>query len=101
MPLQVHGDDLMALAQSGKDRPEHLARPEPAVQQDHRPASSVRFEVEANAVDLGVLSSAGRTGGPIDGGHGAAPRVLDGGPTPVQTALSAGTHRRPGTYFTE
>jgi len=37
VPLQVDGDDLVTLGQRGKDRPEHLARPEPAVQQDQRP----------------------------------------------------------------
>jgi hypothetical protein len=29
--LQVESDDLVALGQQGQDRPEHLARPEPAV----------------------------------------------------------------------
>ena len=36
--LEVDRDDLVVLRQGREDRPEHLARPEPAVEQDHRPA---------------------------------------------------------------
>jgi hypothetical protein len=96
MPLQVHRDDLVVLGQRGQDRPEHLARPEPAVQQDHRPARAVRLEVEVDVVDIGVLSGALGVCCPIGGGHGAAPRVLAGVLLPVQTPLAPGTHRQPG-----
>ena len=58
VPLQVDGDDLVALGQRGQDRPEHLARPEPAVQQDQRPPGPVGLVVEVDAVDLGVLAGA-------------------------------------------
>jgi hypothetical protein len=44
--LQVDDDDLVAFGQRGKDRPEHLSGPEPAVQQDHRPPGPVGFEAE-------------------------------------------------------
>jgi hypothetical protein len=39
--LQVDGDDLVAFGQRGQDRSEHLAGPEPAVQQDQRPLPCV------------------------------------------------------------
>jgi hypothetical protein len=74
--LQIDGDDLVAFGQGGKDGPEHLARPEPAVQQDHRPPGPMGLEVEVEAVDLGVLAGAVRLGCPIAGRHGAAPHVL-------------------------
>jgi hypothetical protein len=73
--LEVDDDDLVALGQGGKGRPEHLARPEPAVQQDHRPPGPVGLEVEVDAVDLGVLAVAVRLSCPIAGRHGAAPHV--------------------------
>jgi hypothetical protein len=74
VPLQVDGDDLMARGQRGKDGPEHLARPEPAMQQDQRPSRSVRLEVEVDAIDLGILAGALGVGGPIGSRHGDAPR---------------------------
>ena len=45
-------------ASVGQDRPEHLARAEPAVQQDHRPPGAVDLVVEVDAVDVGVLAGA-------------------------------------------
>jgi hypothetical protein len=87
MPLQVDGDDLVAPGQRGQDRPEHLARPEPAVQQDQRPPGAVRLVVQVDAVDLGVLSGARCVRGPAGIGHGDAPRVVAHGLMPVQTLL--------------
>ena len=58
VPLEVDRDDLVALRQRGEDRPEHLARHEPAVQQDQRPPGPVGLVVEVDAVDLGVLAGA-------------------------------------------
>ena len=69
VPLQVGGDDLVVLGQRGQDRPEHLARPEPAVQQDQRPPGAVCLEVQVDAVDLRVLPGARSAGCPIGGGH--------------------------------
>jgi hypothetical protein len=74
--LQVDDDDLVALGQRRKDRFEHLARPEPAVQQDHRPPGPLDLEVEVDAVDLGVLAGTLGVGCPIAGRHGDAPPVL-------------------------
>jgi len=90
VPLQVDGDDLVPLRQPGKERPEHLARPEPAVQQDQRPPGPMRLEVEGDAVDLGVLAVALRVAGPI-GGHGlrqASERKVAPG-RPVSWTLAA------------
>jgi len=39
VPLQVDGVDLVARQQQRRDRREHLARPESAVQQDQRPTA--------------------------------------------------------------
>jgi hypothetical protein len=83
--LQVDGDDLVTLGQGGKDRPEHLAGPEPAVQQDHRPPGPAGPEVGVDAVDLGVLAAVLGVSCPIAGRHGAAPHVLAGGVVLVQT----------------
>ena len=58
--LEVGEDDLVVRRQDGQDRPEHLARAEPAVQQDQRPAGAVALVVEVDAVDVGVLAGAGR-----------------------------------------
>src|SRR2546430_959028 len=79
--------------QRGKDRPEHLARPEPAVQEDQRPTGPVRLEVQVDPIDLGVLSGARGVTCPIGGGHGVAPRVLARGVIPVQTPHPPETHR--------
>ena len=68
VPLEVDGDDLMALRQRGERRPEHLAGSEPTVQQDHGSPRSVGLVVEVDAVDLGVLADALRLGRPV-GGH--------------------------------
>ncbi len=75
--LEVDSDDLVALGELWKDRPEHLARPKAAVQQDHWAPSPVRFVVKLDAVDLGVLAGALGVGGPISL-HGCAPSVFDG-----------------------
>jgi hypothetical protein len=72
VPLQVDGYDLVTLRQLGKDRPEHLAGPEPAVQQNERPACPMSLEVELDPVDFGVLAGALRVGAPISC-HGDAP----------------------------
>ena len=67
VPLEVGPDDLMALGESGDDRLEHLARAEPAVDQDDRSPGPVGLVVEAESVDLRVLAgglriaSCGRT----------------------------------------
>ena len=58
VPLEVDRDDPVALGQRGEDRPEHLARAEPAVQQDQRPPGPVGLAVEIDAVDLGVCTRA-------------------------------------------
>jgi hypothetical protein len=94
VPLQVHGDDLVPLRQRGKDRPEHLTRPEPAVQEDHRPPGAVRLVVEVEAVDLGVVSGARRAGCPIGGRHGAAPHVVADSSDAGTDRAFPGTHRR-------
>ena len=73
--LHVGRDDLVALRKGRQDRPEHLARPEPAVQQDHRPPGPVRLVVQVDAVDLGILAGACRLGSPI-GAHGDSPSVF-------------------------
>src|ERR1700737_4730713 len=72
MSLQVDGDDLVVLREHGKNRSEHLARPKPTVQQDQRAPSPMRFVIELDAVDLGVLAGALRVGRPI-GLHCCAP----------------------------
>ena len=56
--LEVDRDDLVVRGEGGQDRPEHLARAEPAVEQDQRPAAAVRLVVEVDAVDVGVLAGA-------------------------------------------
>ena len=90
--LQVDGDDLVALRERGKNRPEHLARPEPAVQQDQRPPGPDRLVVEIDAVDLGVLAGALGLGRPIGGGHDAllSCSLVAG---LIKTPRSAWTHR--------
>jgi len=52
--LQVDRDHPAALGQHRQDRGVHLARAEPAVQQDERPARAVLFVVQGYAVDVGV-----------------------------------------------
>jgi hypothetical protein len=39
--LEVDDQDLVALGQGGQDPPDHLARPQAAVQQGHRPPGPV------------------------------------------------------------
>jgi hypothetical protein len=70
VPLQVNGNDLVALRQSGTNRPEHLTRSQSAMQQDQRPSGPHGFVIEIEAVDLGVLAGASNVGCPIGGGHG-------------------------------
>src|SRR5882672_740586 len=72
--LQVDGDDMVALCEQRQDGPEHLARPESAMQQDERPPAPMSLVIEVDAVDLGVLAGALRLCGPI-AGHGHAPCV--------------------------
>ena len=62
-------------ANVGQDRSEHLARAEPAVQQDHRPPAPVGLVVEVEAIDIGVLAGACGLGFP-GGGHGCPPRFI-------------------------
>src|SRR5207248_10953608 len=70
--LEVDRDDLVALGEYWKNRPEHLARPKPPVQQDQRAPGPVGFVVEVDAVDLGVLAGALHVSRPV-GLHGGAP----------------------------
>ena len=56
--LQVDRDHLVVRGERRQHRPEHLARPEPAVEQDQRPAGAVGLVVEVDAVDVGVLPGA-------------------------------------------
>ena len=72
MPLQVDGDHLVALGERRQDRPEHLAGPEPAVEQDQGPPRAMRLVVEADPIDVGIPPGAFGLGGPF-GGHGSAP----------------------------
>ena len=67
VPLKVDRDDPMALGQGGEDRLEHLARAEPAVQQDQRPPGAVALVVQANAVDVGVCAGLLHYGWPVLG----------------------------------
>jgi len=76
MALQVDGDDLVALGECRKDRTEHLAGTEPAMQQDQRPPGTNRFDIEIDAIDFGVLAGAFGVGRPIGRGHDAAPLLL-------------------------
>src|SRR2546426_12654577 len=77
MSLQVGGNDLVALRQLGQHGPEHLARHEPAVEEDQRPPGTMRLVVEIEAVDLGVLAGGLGVSRGI-GGHGQAPyRALE------------------------
>ena len=68
VPLEVDRDDLVALRQRGEYRPEHLARHQPAVQQDHWSPGPMGLVVEVDAVDFGVLADACGLGRPV-GGH--------------------------------
>src|SRR5205809_466704 len=77
MSLQVDGDDLVALCEHWQNRPEHLARSKPTVQQDQRASGPVGLVVEVDAVDLGVLAAALDGGSPI-GLHACTPCLLNG-----------------------
>ena len=77
VPLEVDRDDLVALGQRREDRPEHLARAEPAVEQDQRPPGPVGLVVEVDAVDLGVSAGPVRIGRPVRG-HPSSPRINAG-----------------------
>ena len=67
--LEIDRDDLVVRGEGGQGRPEHLAREEPAVEQDHRPAAAVHLVVEVDAVDVGVLAGAPGFGRPFRRGH--------------------------------
>ena len=56
--LEIGDDDLVARREGRQQRPEHLARPEPAVEEDERPPGAVGLVVEVDAVDVGVLAGA-------------------------------------------
>jgi hypothetical protein len=56
VPLEVGRDDLVALGEGGDDRFEHLARAEPAVEQDDWWPGPVGLVVELDAIDVGVLA---------------------------------------------
>ena len=74
MALQVDCDDLVPLRELRQNRRVHIARPESAVQENHRPPGAVRLVVEIETVELGVLPGALRISCPI-GGHVQAPNV--------------------------
>src|SRR5947208_14070969 len=63
MSLQVDGDDLVALCEHWQNRPEHLARSKPTVQQDQRASGPDGLVVEVVAVYFGVLDA------DLDGSH--------------------------------
>jgi hypothetical protein len=62
--LEIDDDRLAALGERRQDRPECLARSEPAMEQDERPTGAVRLIVKIDAVHLGVLAVPGRRVGP-------------------------------------
>ena len=82
--LQVGEDDLVACGERLQRRPEHLAGPEPAVEQDDRAAGAVSLEVEVDPVEVGVFAGAAGSGGQIGRGHRADPplRQRSGYPSP-------------------
>src|SRR5205823_11569082 len=93
MSLQVGDDDLVALREQRKDRPEHLARAESTVQQDERPPAPVDLVVEVDAVDLRVLARALRLCGPITG-HGSCSLDERSGKVPaIETPAASRNHR--------
>ena len=50
--LEVDDEDLVVVGQRRNDRPEHLAREEASVQQDHRVSCPVRLVVQLDGVDV-------------------------------------------------
>src|SRR2546430_2522192 len=76
MPLEVGGDDLVALRQQRQHRREGLARHKATVQQDQRASYPMTFVVELEAVDLRVLAGALHLGDRIRL-HLCAPCVLN------------------------
>ena len=57
------------------DRTEHLARREPAMHQDQRPAGPVGLVVKVKPVDIGVFAGAHGLTGPVECRHCGPPRV--------------------------
>src|SRR5437764_12178373 len=72
--LQVDGDHLMALRELRKNGPEHFARPQSAVQEDHRTSSAMSLVIEVEAVNLRVLAGPLNSGSPI-GLHARSPFI--------------------------
>jgi hypothetical protein len=56
VPLQADRDDLVTFGERGMNRPKHLTRSQPAVQQDQRTPFPDRLAIEIDAVDVGVLA---------------------------------------------
>ena len=77
VPLEVDRDDLVALGQHREDRPEHLTRAEPPVEQDQRPPDTVGLVVKVDAVDLGVSVGPVLIGRPVRG-HPSSSWVVAG-----------------------
>ena len=73
--LEVGEDDAVSGGELVGHRPEHLARPESAVEQHQRPAAAVDLVVEADAVDIGIGAGALGLGRPVGGRHRDAPRA--------------------------
>ena len=94
--LEVGGDDPVPGGELVDHWPEHLARPEPAVEQDERPATAVDLVVQVDAVDVGVGAGALGLGGPFGHGHVEILRVgrpLDDTPVISPSAPPAGCRR--------
>ena len=73
--LEVGDDHQVAGRERRQQRPEHLTRSEPAMEQDDRPAGAVRLVIEVNPVDVGILPGALGLDRLIDGRHGGDPPV--------------------------
>ena len=77
----IRRDHPVVLGEAPEHRAEHLARPEPAVEQDQRSPRAMDLVVEVDAVDRGVGAGARCRGGPV-GAQGDPPgRVVP--PLPV------------------